>query len=88
MTNPRHQNPAMRPVRDPTPKLTVTLDAADLAALRRLAGDNVSAYVRGLVRQVIAGAIVLPGWRCSTCNAFNGEEKERSKLCRACGKDR
>ena len=31
------------------------------------------------------GSIVLPGWQCQACLAFNGEEKERLAACRACG---
>ena len=32
--------------------------------------------------------IVLPGWSCPTCRAFNGEAVQRYEACRACGERR
>jgi hypothetical protein len=33
-------------------------------------------------------SIVLPGWTCLTCGAFNGAAMEVRKDCRCCGKPR
>ena len=32
--------------------------------------------------------ILLPGWRCRACQAFNGAEKELLAACRCCGRPR
>lgn len=37
------------------------------------------------LKNVQRRSIVLPGWHCQMCHAFNGEEKERLAQCRACG---
>jgi len=32
----------------------------------------------------LEGGIVLRGWRCSSCQSFNGSEKEELPRCRSC----
>lgn len=38
----------------------------------------------GAVLAARAG-ILLPGWRCAACYAFNGSARERLAACRCCG---
>lgn len=44
---------------------------------------ELKAQLRGLV-----GAVILKGWKCPSCEAFNGEEKEMRFWCRCCGTEK
>ena len=49
---------------------------AELEETRAELAFLMESYRRGLV---------LPGWFCSGCHAFNGEVKAKREVCRACG---
>lgn len=49
--------------------------------------DRLEEEIRAM-RSQLDGGIVLPGWRCPSCQAFNGDEKERLLRCRACNAPR
>jgi len=36
----------------------------------------------------LEGGIVLRGWRCASCQSFNGSEKEELRRCRSCDAER
>ncbi len=40
------------------------------------------------IRQASAEGLVLPGWDCPQCRAFNGDAKEHLTACRACNTPR
>jgi hypothetical protein len=35
--------------------------------------------------EAAAGGLLLPGWTCPGCQAFNGSAKEQLRVCRCCG---
>lgn len=40
---------------------------------------------RTLKQRIKEHGIMLKGWNCEACKAFNGEEKEKLGFCRSCG---
>jgi hypothetical protein len=48
---------------------------------------QVLSHTLELVTEVTNG-INLPGWTCTTCQAFNGSAKEELTLCRACSQSK
>ena len=42
------------------------------------------ARYRATAESQVPSGIHLPGWHCPRCGAFNGEEKEKRKVCRSC----
>lgn len=49
--------------------------------------ELINCLKRGIV-ELRAQGIVLPGWTCHLCCAFNGAEKEQLPFCRGCGRPR
>jgi hypothetical protein len=39
-------------------------------------------------RSILESGVLLPGWECQSCRAFNGSAKELLANCRCCGRAR